>query len=320
MRAAFQFAVDRTTPTATTWWFGPAGGCLGAGLLWGAGVPVTFLEFITNPIAKSAFEVLVCVVVAYALLFLSCLILAPLHYKLLPYGGIRAYLKARGGKRMWPQYIMTLGFVVFFVGLVGFLQINVKPLPPLDPIPPAGNGFYVECRQQIGPIKMPPEGLYFIQVSESGGGGLSHLPITDPSQIGKDYSISNDVLVEALQCKISNYEALPTLNVTLSFKASFRKVERRGIVVLPGEIVGERVYHVSLSPLIGKIDPNGANAVTIYIQNRSRENGVTFIFSNTIAARLLTEEKVRSFQIKAGGTAPMLLPERPFPFPPSESK
>jgi len=30
-------------------------------------------------------------------------------------------------KRMWPQYLMTLAALLFFVGLVGFLQLNVTP-------------------------------------------------------------------------------------------------------------------------------------------------------------------------------------------------
>lgn len=173
----------------------------------------------------------------------------------------------------------------------------------------ASNGFFAECQQQIGPIKIPTEGLYFIQVSETDGGGLGHLPVTDPSQIGQTYNISTDKTVEALQCRLYNYESLPALDVTLSFKASFRKVERRGIVGSPGDIVSERMFRVPISPLIGKIDTGGTNAVTLYIQNRSQENGLTLAFSNTIYARLLTEEKARPFQLRAGGTAPMLMPE-----------
>jgi hypothetical protein len=35
-----------------------------------------------------------------------------------------------GLKRMWPQYLMALGGILFFVGVIGFLQLNVKPPPP----------------------------------------------------------------------------------------------------------------------------------------------------------------------------------------------
>jgi hypothetical protein len=35
-------------------------------------------------------------------------------------------------KRMWPQYLMVLSGAVFFVGLVGFLQLNVTPPPQKD--------------------------------------------------------------------------------------------------------------------------------------------------------------------------------------------
>jgi hypothetical protein len=137
MREAIRFAVERTTPTATTWWFGPVAGCVGAWLLSVMGVPVTFSEFIPNGILKSAFEVLVCVVVAYVLLFLSCLAIAPIHFRLRPYGGIRTYLKRRGVRQMWPQYAMAFGGAIFFIGFVGFLQINVNPLPQLPILPEA---------------------------------------------------------------------------------------------------------------------------------------------------------------------------------------
>src|SRR5258708_27208753 len=32
-----------------------------------------------------------------------------------------------GVKRMWPQYLMAASAVLFFVGLVAFLQMNVAP-------------------------------------------------------------------------------------------------------------------------------------------------------------------------------------------------
>jgi hypothetical protein len=35
--------------------------------------------------------------------------------------------KGRRGKPMWPQYLMILSGVLFFVGLIAFLQVNVTP-------------------------------------------------------------------------------------------------------------------------------------------------------------------------------------------------
>jgi hypothetical protein len=178
----------------------------------------------------------------------------------------------------------------------------------------SGRGFYLECGQQFGPMKISPTGLYFLMVNETGGGGLSHLPITDPSQEGKEYRILNDKIIEVLRCNLNNYESLPALDVTLNLTVLFRKVVRQGIAVSEGDVVGRRTFNVSLSPIIGKIDPGPANSITVYIANRSQENGISLLFPNTISARLLGEDKPRSFKLVGGGSAPLLLPERPLPF------
>lgn len=175
------------------------------------------------------------------------------------------------------------------------------------------NGFYVQCNPQFGPTKIPAEGLFFAMINETGADGLSHLPITDPSQEGQEYKILNDRMIEVMQCKLSNYEQLPALDVVLDLKVLFRKVNRYGIVVEPGEIVGQRIVSLKIGQMVGKIDPGAGNSFTFYIANRSQENGISIIFSNTIPARLLNEEKVRSFRVAAGGLGAFLLPERPFP-------
>ena len=96
---------------------------LAAFLLWLLGAPVTFAEWLPdNPILRGAFDVLVCVVVAYAVMFLSWLVFAPIHFRLESKGGTAAVLK-----QMWPQYVMLAGGILFFVGIVGFLQLNVTP-------------------------------------------------------------------------------------------------------------------------------------------------------------------------------------------------
>jgi hypothetical protein len=40
-----------------------------------------------------------------------------------------------GVKAMWPQYLMTICGIGFFIGLVGFLQINVPPSPTIKDVP-----------------------------------------------------------------------------------------------------------------------------------------------------------------------------------------
>jgi hypothetical protein len=130
MRKALAFAAERTTPTAVTWWFAPLGGFLAACLLWLLGAPVTFGWWLPdNPILRGAFDVLVCVVVAYVVMFLIWLAVAPIHFRLKSGNGIIAVLK-----QMWPQYLMVICGVGFFVGLIGFLQLNVTapPKPPLE--------------------------------------------------------------------------------------------------------------------------------------------------------------------------------------------
>jgi hypothetical protein len=52
------------------------------------------------------------------------LILLGLHHFKVRIGG----LLWRGGRQMWPQYLMVFAGCLFFVGLVGFLQLNVAPL------------------------------------------------------------------------------------------------------------------------------------------------------------------------------------------------
>lgn len=182
----------------------------------------------------------------------------------------------------------------------------------------SGHGFYMECNQQFGPMKISSVGLYFVQINETGGGGLSHLPIADPSQEGQEYRILNDKIIETLQCKLSNYEALPALGTTLNLTILFRKVVRSGILVSEGEVVGQRTISLPFGQY-GKIDPGAADSFTFYIANRSEISGISVVFPKTITARLLNEEKARSFPLKSGPTI-FLLPERPLPpLPPSPS-
>lgn len=118
MRNAFEYAVARTRPTAGTWWFGPLGGVLGAMLMWAAGVPATFSNFIPQTIVRSAFEVLVCVVVAYLVMFCFWLAAYPVHKRFEQQGGLAAALRQRLGVQMWPMVLMAAG-ILFFVGLSG---------------------------------------------------------------------------------------------------------------------------------------------------------------------------------------------------------
>lgn len=67
MPKAISFAAERTSTNAVTWWFAPAGGFLAALLMYGAGIPMTFSDWLPeNSVVRAGFEVLVCVVVAYS--------------------------------------------------------------------------------------------------------------------------------------------------------------------------------------------------------------------------------------------------------------
>jgi hypothetical protein len=161
-------------------------------------------------------------------------------------------------------------FIASVAGLIGagVWGLETSAGAPRSEKPPDGNGFYMECNQQFGPLKVSSVGLYFAMINETGGGGLSHLPVTDPSQEGQEYRISNDKMIEILQCKLNNYETLPALDTTLSLTVLFRKVARSGIIVSEGEIVGQRVISLPFGQY-GKIDPGAANSFTFYIANRS---------------------------------------------------
>jgi hypothetical protein len=127
MRGAFGFAVGRTTPTATTWWFAPVGGFLAAGLLWLAGVPVTFSEFLPNALLRSGFEVLICVIVAYLAMFLFWLAVYPIHLKFASQGGVRMALRQRLGAQM-PAFVL-MGVIIFVLVIftsVGSAWLTVR--------------------------------------------------------------------------------------------------------------------------------------------------------------------------------------------------
>ncbi len=169
MRKALAFAAKRTAPTAVTWWFAPFGGFLAACFLWLLGAPVTFGWWLPdNPILRGAFDVLVCVVVAYLVMFLVWLAIWPIQYRLEAGNGIRAVLK-----QMWPQYLMTIAGCLFFVGLVGFLQKNVQENPKLKeqkiitPQPPPA-----EPRKSAGILLLSTEGKIATRAIEIGDSGL----------------------------------------------------------------------------------------------------------------------------------------------------
>lgn len=129
MLRALGFAAARTAPTATTWWFGPLGGFLAAGLLWIASVPVTFSEFLPNSILRSGFEALVCVVLAYLVIFVFWLGIFPVHRMYEAQGGIRTTLQQRLGAQMGPFVLIGIGFLSFAaLTSAGLIWLTVQVL------------------------------------------------------------------------------------------------------------------------------------------------------------------------------------------------
>jgi len=131
MRKAMAFAAAKTAPTAVTWWFAPVGGFLAAVLLWILGAPVTFASWLPDyPVLRGAFDVLVCVVFAYALMFLFWLACSSIHFRFENRGGIRAAL----GAQMWPIVLMAAGFFAFVAlsggGLIWLVVQNATGKPP----------------------------------------------------------------------------------------------------------------------------------------------------------------------------------------------
>jgi hypothetical protein len=160
MVRAFRFAADRTTPTATTWWFAPLGGFLAAGLLLFAGMPVTFSEFIHNALLRSGFEVLVCVVVAYLVIFVFWLAVYPIHLKFASQGGIRAALRQRLGAQMGPFVFMGIGLFSFAVFTsVGLAWLTFQVMNGTAPL----RGLSAETPNTVGNpdfALQAPEGRY----------------------------------------------------------------------------------------------------------------------------------------------------------------
>jgi hypothetical protein len=95
-----------------------------------------------------------------------------------------AIRKLQGGfKRMWPQYLMTLAAVLFFVGLIGFLQLNVAPqkqkenteslpsTPTKSASSPMAPGILLDAAFELLPRISPPDGIIHIfEISEEHAG------------------------------------------------------------------------------------------------------------------------------------------------------
>jgi hypothetical protein len=66
------------------------------------------------------------------------LVLLGLHHFKARIGALLVWLRW-GGKRMWPQYLMVVSGISFFVGLVAFLQLNITPPESAPPKSTAEN-------------------------------------------------------------------------------------------------------------------------------------------------------------------------------------
>jgi hypothetical protein len=122
MRRHLRYAARQSRPHADRWWFAPFGGLLAACLLYGVGVPASLSHWLPDhALLRNAFDVVVCIVVAYVLMFFGWVCWSPIHERVEPHGGLRSALRKKLGAQMWPAMLMFFGLMLFGVGTLLFV-------------------------------------------------------------------------------------------------------------------------------------------------------------------------------------------------------
>jgi hypothetical protein len=143
MRRHLKYAAQKSRPHADRWWFAPFGGLVGAALLWGVGVSPSIDNWLPDHwLVRASFDVVICVGVAYFLMFLGLVLWSPMRELLEPQGGLRALMRRRLGVQMWAIVLMASGlfaFVLLFgAGAILFALSYNRPtsITEAPPAPP----------------------------------------------------------------------------------------------------------------------------------------------------------------------------------------
>jgi hypothetical protein len=93
-------------------------------------------------------------------------------------------------QRMWPQYVMAICGIGFFVGLVAFLQLNVSPptreisedrpgavAAPAATVQPPVSGILLDFSNEVLPRISPPEGLLHLFEIRETSQGIQAFPV-----------------------------------------------------------------------------------------------------------------------------------------------
>ncbi len=128
-------------------------------------------------------------------------------------------------------------------------------------------GLYIDCNFVGVPVKLPAEGrinvlfLWPLPV-ENGGGGLAQIGGIP----GSDYRFTDAPYAPKYECKITNYDDLPAVNVDLTLRLRFiEAVRQESGSKQSGKTVLERPWPIR----IGKIDSGTNSPFVFYVFNQS---------------------------------------------------
>jgi hypothetical protein len=125
---------------ASAWWVAVVGGLAGAAYLWASGMSSLLTQHLpADPLIASALTLLLCVVAGVATVFVLLLCVYPVHAAFEERGGVRAVLKQRLGKHMWPVVLMASGISAFVLLFgTGVILLALRVPSPDHPTTPLG--------------------------------------------------------------------------------------------------------------------------------------------------------------------------------------
>jgi hypothetical protein len=153
-------------------------------------------------------------------------------------------------KRVWPQYLMVFSGCLFFVGLVGFLQLNVTPpkhddnsgnppnqrkpsasLPPSLQPPPTVPGILLDFSFDVLPRISPSEGTVHAFEINEGPAGVTTGPVEymfNPNQVidwGK--FLPEWAIVGHSKCEITSTTNESVFDAVIPIILKFREMKKR---------------------------------------------------------------------------------------------
>jgi hypothetical protein len=219
---------------------------------------------------------------------------------------------------MWPQYLMVFSGMLFFVGLIGFLQLNVIPplaekektaaTPSPESAPSRPVVLHAKCGQpDISPFVRTGAGRFvfpFSPVENRITHGL--LELDKEATLTPEPEKTPSVV---MQCSITNYGPVAILNTRLTLGIEFRKAIPQGD---HGSIGGEVVQQVDWPIDVAKIEAGENKSFIFYLWNTSPHFAMVRIYDN-VSFQRVDENEGRIVKL----IQPQINPNFPLLFPPT---